>query len=131
MGGNGAGAGGSSGSGGHAPSCDAPVVAPSNGACFTNLGACNPITASPCAVDQGESCDIGPNGFTCFASDNAQALCQSCDNKGGPFCGATLTCLSDGKCTRYCCDDGDCGSGVCNTHDPALAGTGVGVCNAK
>jgi hypothetical protein len=116
---------GGGGSGGDAPSCDAPAIAASNGACFTNVGACNPVTGAPCAVDQGQSCDIGPSGFACFSGNNAEALCQSCNNKGGPFCGATLTCLSDERCTRYCCDDGDCGSGHCDTHG---VGGGVGVC---
>jgi hypothetical protein len=130
QGGQGAGGSSPTGSGAGAPACDAPAIAPSNGACFTNVGACNPVTGAPCQVGFGESCDIGPNGFACFASGNDRKICETCDNQGGPFCLATMTCLDDGRCARYCCDDGDCGTGFCDKADPALAGTGVGVCKA-
>jgi hypothetical protein len=48
----------------------------------------------------------------------------------GPFCAPTLHCLDDASgsnplCARFCCDDGDCGGGLC---DRSVLPLGVGVC---
>ncbi len=128
-GGSGAEGGGSSvgGSGGAAtePACDAPLVAPSLGACALENGslpgafACNPVTNEGC--NDNEACDVaGMTGFDCYAGNTAD-LCEPCDQQAsaGPFCTEGTTCFRpDGSgtlpsCARYCCDDGDCGGATC------------------
>ncbi|NUP12835.1 MAG: hypothetical protein HOW73_42900 [Polyangiaceae bacterium] len=110
------------------PSCDAPAVAPSAGACFTPAkGGCNPVTNDGCDTAAGEACDFGGDSFQCYPAPNDQALCDECGAAG--FCQGTMTCTdaNAGQCVRFCCDDGDCGTGVCDT---TLTGTTVGLCVA-
>jgi hypothetical protein len=125
----------------NAAACDAPAIAPSRGACFTGQG-CNPVTAEPCGglacdrigegdvfecVDSSLVCSQPSMEVWCQEGTDFVGLCDSCRNesKFGPYCGPTLGCLTSGECARYCCDDGDCGSGHCDTHG---VGGGVGVC---
>ena len=112
------------------PACDAPLVSPSNGACFTLGvdGPCNPISNEACDTAGGYACDRNTEGgYECFGPPNAVTLCEPCGPQA--FCLPTLTCLESpdgtGRCAKFCCDDGDCGSGVC---DLAALGDGVGVC---
>jgi hypothetical protein len=49
-------------------------------------------------------------------------LCGPCDDKSTACLGG-LTCLSS-QCAKFCCADGDCGSGVCEP----IGSFGVGVC---
>jgi len=104
------------------------------GACATDTTKfpCNPITNAGCAA--GEQCDyaIGASSddkFQCFPLDDAPtALCEDCSVH---YCGVGLTCI--GTCGRYCCDDSDCGTGVCNktTAEVDKPGLGaVGICVA-
>ena len=90
---------------------------------------CNPVTNEGCMAG-AEECDLATGGvFQCFASDPSDApICQMCDEAAGPFCGAGMTCLGDGSCARYCCDDADCGSGKC---DKSSEPGNVGVCVMK
>jgi hypothetical protein len=93
---------------------------------------CNPVTNAGCNVADMEVCDVDPQhgGYTCFRTAMPVAICQTCDENAGPFCGAHLTCLSDGSCGAYCCDDGDCGTGTCDkTRLPKE--TVLGVCVHK
>jgi hypothetical protein len=128
----GTGAGGDAGSAGSAGAvsgdgCDAPASPPSKGACFPigpDTGTCNPVTNEGCK--EGETCDGGPKGFECYPPPNDSKICESCNNQGGPFCGAGLACVS-GKCAKYCCDDTDCGGGSCNKEE----GAPLGVCGVK
>jgi hypothetical protein len=113
------------------PACDAPTSAPSSGVCFGNIGTCNPVTGAPCAIEEGESCDLGANGFACFKVSNAAALCQACDDVSGTLCGPTLTCIASHVCARYCCHDEDCGSGHCDRSIAVLQAGDVGVCTAN
>jgi hypothetical protein len=89
---------------------------------------CNPVTNDGC-TDASEACDLNQYGaFGCFPAAAGVAACAPCSNASGPFCTATFHCISQGEsglCARYCCDDGDCGGGRCDTSN--LPG-GVGVC---
>ena len=106
------------------PVCDAPMTAPSAGACVTldaNI-TCNPVTNEPCTA--GQACDISASGFQCYDPPNDVALCGECGNEVG-FCQGGLTCV--GTCAKLCCDASDCGTGTCDTTSAGLPG-GVGVC---
>jgi hypothetical protein len=90
---------------------------------------CNPITNEGCDTANGWACDHGANGFTCFAPTNDVVQCDVCDEMNGPYCEAGHTCLTDGYCAAYCCDDGDCGTGTCDKT--ILGDPDVGVCVKK
>jgi hypothetical protein len=90
---------------------------------------CNPVTNDPCDSAAGEACDHSANGFVCFPAPNDVVQCEMCDESAGPFCEAGHTCLSDGACAAYCCDDGDCGTGKCDKT--ILMDPQVGVCVKK
>jgi hypothetical protein len=112
-------------------------------ACATNkcpkecnpVSTCNPVTNQPCNTAMGEACDLtgsmnSLNVYVCFPPPNATDLCGACNNAGGPYCMGTQHCLENsmgmnGQCARYCCNDGDCGGGKCDTS--TLPG-GAGVC---
>jgi hypothetical protein len=85
-----------------------------------------------CNTANGESCDANNNnGFQCFTMPpNTEKLCGMCDSNNGPECLPGSTCTVGGTCAKYCCNDGDCGSGTCNknmtTNDP-----NVGICIVK
>jgi hypothetical protein len=86
---------------------------------------CNPVTAEPCNLN--ERCDLvyvadTPIGFQCIIADNNSATCESCTYVFGSdtYCEAGNTCVdasgqvaAGGTCARYCCNDGDCGTGSC------------------
>ncbi|APR86834.1 hypothetical protein A7982_12183 [Minicystis rosea] len=88
---------------------------------------CNPFTGAPCDLAGGQTCDWDGASFSCFDPPNVAKLCQDCGP--GAYCVPGMTCLESKKCTPFCCDDGDCGTGaVCNK---VLIGDGhVGVCTA-
>lgn len=114
---------------GSTPAYDAleACVGASCKAVCTVMPACNPVTNEGCDAAKGEACDVGMDGFDCFAPppSNDTALCAACDDQGAA-CLPGSTCLAM-KCTRYCCDDGDCGTGKCDMTQIAM-GFGVGVC---
>ena len=95
------------------PACDAPATAPSAGACFqmTTNDDCNPITNAGCAPT--EYCTFSSAGSYCRQQNQNQAVCQVCDNTLPLECAPGLHCTFAGECGRWCCDDGDCGSGTC------------------
>lgn len=101
---------------------------PCNDACVPK-SECNPVTNSPCDTAAGEACDLSGDGiFVCFPAPNDTALCDTCSNSAGPFCMGGTHCNEDangGQCTHYCCDDGDCGTGSCDTTGMP---DGVGIC---
>jgi hypothetical protein len=127
-GGNGASGGG--GSGPAEPACDAPLVAPSGGSCVTLTKdvECNPVTNEPCPEVCG---NYGLGLFQCYTVTSMEPTCGSCDDS---VCGGTTECLDDlgfdgvYQCARFCCDDGDCGSGVCVKDGIATPDADVGVC---
>jgi hypothetical protein len=89
---------------------------------------CNPITNEGCNTAAGEACDFqSGGGYTCYPDGNTHKLCEPCGSAGdGNFCEGGMTCNK--MCTKFCCDDGDCGTGTCNkdlTADPK-----VGICVA-
>lgn len=93
--------------------------------------ACNPVTNEGCI--NHKSCDLAENAtYQCFSGNNVVDLCGTCDY-AGQFCEPGLRCRLQaagdlqGQCARYCCDDGDCGSGVC---DKTNLKEGVGYCVA-
>jgi hypothetical protein len=91
---------------------------------------CNPVTNAPCTT--GQACDASNQGtFECFDPPNDAKLCGACDNSAGPFCGGGMGCAQK-KCAKYCCDDGDCGTGgKCTKSDqngPFWPGVDVGIC---
>jgi hypothetical protein len=72
-------------------------------------------------------CYASPSVVWCDEGTDFVGLCEACanDTGTGPYCGPTMGCLTTGLCARYCCDDGDCGSGRCDKD--GVPG-GVGVC---
>jgi hypothetical protein len=72
---------------------------------------CNPITNEGC--EGGEACALGPSGHECYPPPNDRKICETCDPSRGSFCEGGGACV-DGRCFRYCCDKGDCGSGFCD-----------------
>jgi hypothetical protein len=112
-----------------------PLHGPLLGSCVTTVPAndagtgieCNPVTQSDC-TGANNACDYNVDsagnfiGFTCFPNMMyTVAACGSCDPtyNNGPYCDKGFTCLPIdqagmvGRCARYCCTDGDCGSGKC------------------
>lgn len=92
---------------------------------------CNPVTNEPCAA--GEACDASNNDtFQCFPPPNDANVCGMCDNMNGPFCKGGHGCAAKNGCAKYCCDDGDCGTGTCvktnGENQPLWPGVDVGVC---
>jgi hypothetical protein len=86
---------------------------------------CNPVSNAPCGTG---TCDVGMGGmgYQCYIEPTAAGLCEMCDESSGLFCSGGSACLPDGGCAKYCCDDGDCGSGRCDmTTLPAAPGVGV------
>lgn len=121
------------------PRCDAPATAASEGSCV-DLGenaTCNPVTNEGCDGDAGESCDYDGGRFRCYAPPNEGRTCDACGGDDG-FCAPGSTCfqrVSIGatgvvlrrSCARSCCDDDDCGEGVCTAFVEA-DGSRVGAC---
>jgi hypothetical protein len=91
---------------------------------------CNPVTNEGCDSAGGEACDHSSSGFSCFPAPNDVVQCDVCDEMNGPFCEAGHTCLPDGACAAYCCDDGDCGTGKCD-KTLLMADPAIGVCVVK
>lgn len=121
------------------PACGATAQAASEGSCAPEGEgvACNPITNASCDGAEGEACDYDAGRFRCFPGPNDRGLCEPCGGDAG-FCGAGLSCYSNVKigaeglviepsCARSCCDDADCGGGVC-TGAVEAGGARVGVC---
>ncbi len=114
------------------PACDAPAVSPSAGACFgaldpANGKPCNPVTNEGCDAAAGEACDVNQNqdGFECYTASNTEALCDPCGNAAnGNYCQGGMLCFD--TCAKYCCDDGDCGTGTCDKT--LLPDPNVGIC---
>ncbi len=108
-----------------------PLVAPGLGACV-RVGdpgyACNPVTGAPCNTAGSETCEYDGAGFSCqpLPADAAQG-CRTCDPMA-TSCAVGFTCRGTlYRCTRYCCDDGDCGSGAaCIAQPPTM----LGICQA-
>ena len=93
--------------------------------CFPpNVNECNPITNDGCDAGAGEACDYSQTGFICYPEPNTLALCADCTG-GTDFCAGGTTCATDGKCAKFCCDDGDCTAGSTCELDGQ---TGAGVC---
>lgn len=104
---------------------------------------CNPVTNLGCSGT--DECDIVAAqdtqeyaGFQCFpagATDGAKP-CDACDGKAKIYCLGTMTCGTafglDSKCTHYCCNDGDCGTGTClatsSSGDLIPDQKGLGIC---
>jgi hypothetical protein len=90
---------------------------------------CNPVTNTGCDATKGEVCDTdGAGSFRCYPKETLDPnaappqLCEGCGT--GNWCAGGLACIDGLGCAKYCCDDGDCGGGFCDT-----SGTGtVGVC---
>jgi len=87
---------------------------------------CNPVTNEPCDTANQEACDFGNYGYECYAPPNTQKLCDPCGGGNG-FCEGGLSCNAPmggtPTCAKFCCDDGDCGTGTCDfdaTGDPAV-----------
>lgn len=120
------------------PVCDLTGAARSGGSCV-ELGdnaTCNPLTNEGCE-GEGASCDYDGGRFLCYAPPNEQALCEACGGDDG-FCAPGSTCFQSvtvstagvtirRSCARACCDDADCGQGVCTSFVEA-DGSRVGAC---
>lgn len=97
----------------------------------TFVAHCNPVTNEGCAA--GDACDASQdNTFVCFPPPNDVDLCGTCDNSAGPFCKGGFGCTGMTGCAKYCCDDGDCGSGTCvkdaGDGQPIWGGVDLGYC---
>jgi hypothetical protein len=121
---------------------------PQYDACFADIEPfvqCNPVTNEPCneTADQ-EHCDrvlVGDEvvGWQCNLRTQDALLCDACNyNFGGTYCFRGHTCgdgLGDisvtGTCARYCCDDGDCGTGTCLKGVFSSADPDVGICDTQ
>jgi hypothetical protein len=119
--------------------CDAPEDAPSDGSCVQLGGSvgCNPVTNDGCDTAAGEACDFGAGQWSCYEAPNTNAVCADCSLRDG-FCEPGYTCVQQvvigedglsvaGSCARTCCDDADCGSGVCG-QKVKVDGVEVGAC---
>lgn len=111
--------------------CGAPAAAPS-GSCFDwqMLGHdCSPFTNEGCMP--GEICDFG-GYFKCYPLDGSEVdVCATCNNDTGPHCLQGATCdgnNDDGKCTRFCCTDADCGTGGSCVAYAIGGATNLGIC---
>lgn len=94
-----------------------------NVSCY-ELEVCDPLIPDSCGA--GSACDIGGGGLQCYAPPNPQMLGQACSDSN--TCQHGLTCVND-VCREYCCDNGDCSSGTCQTHpDQATITVPVTVC---
>lgn len=84
---------------------------------------CNPVTNEGCNAAAGEACDFAQWGsFACYPAPNDNAICTACGSADG-YCQGGMTCA--GTCAKFCCDDGDCGTGKC---DSTNTGGVVGIC---
>ena len=117
--------------------CEAPSTPPSQGACVTLGGniECNPVTNEPC-TENGMNCDaIGTpsEGFQCYSVSSQSPICGSCESPCAPgtICAGDLGLPTTDDCAKVCCDDGDCGGGVCVKQGVAVPGADVGVCLAS
>ena len=124
--GSGGATGGSGGGGPYVCIAD-PASAPSGGSCVSTslVGySCNPVTNGGCDVSQGQACDYYNNQFQCLGGSNVTPACAACDNTNGPFCMPAFTCANGrNQCTRYCCNDSDCGAGTwCVKQPPTTVG---------
>jgi hypothetical protein len=102
-------------------------------ACAPTPPSCNPITNAGCA--SGSACDFSADmnmqqTFDCYPPPppNTAAICASCDDKATACVGGS-TCLiptgsTMGTCAKFCCANGDCGTGVCQP----TGSFNVGVC---
>lgn len=100
------------------PDCEHPPGLPSGGRCFQkgDLAGriqCNPLSNDPCDGAAGEACALDPglDAWHCSATGHHQPTCAPCGLLDGG-CAPGHVCL-DGACYRYCCDESDCGTGVC------------------
>jgi len=129
----GMGTGGVAGGGGSpaAPVCDAPAAPPSNGACIAALSddvKCNPVTNEPCSEVCG---NYGLGKFQCYTVTSMVGLCADCSTD---ICGGGYACPADAdwpggeRCAKYCCEDSDCGSGVCFKDGISTSAAPVGIC---
>jgi hypothetical protein len=103
-------------------------------ACAPTPPSCNPVTNAGCAA--GDACDFTQDQnmqttFKCYPPPppNTVMVCGACDDMN-TACQGGATCLIPsgammGKCGKYCCADGDCGTGVCNKGSTPF---GVGIC---
>ena len=98
-------------------SCDAPTTAPSGGSCIllSPTIQCNPVSNGECDTNAGEVCAYNGDGFECFPPPADVALCEACGDSAN-LCAPGTGCL-DSTCVRFCCEDGDCGTGLCIIGD--------------
>lgn len=97
------------------------------------LSLCDPVTAAPCDIGAGESCDYSiPHGaFKCFPGPNFGKPGQACDDVA-IFCGPTTTCnVILSQCEHYCCSDADCAQGSCNPNQFMDGPVRVGGCTGE
>jgi hypothetical protein len=117
--------------------CEVPTPSPSQGSCVTLGGniACNPVTNAPCGDDEMVCDAIGTpsDGFQCYSVSSQAPLCATCDSpcEPGTLCTGDLGLPTSEQCAKVCCDDGDCGGGVCVKQGVAVAGADIGVCLAS
>ncbi len=82
----------------------------SAGACVgTESGLCNPVTGAGCA--SGKTCEWYSGSYQCVAAISPKKLCEACSGPGD--CASGSSCMFGKVCSRFCCDDSECGAGKC------------------
>lgn len=92
---------------------------------------CNPFTSAECDLAGGFACDVAGGGaFACYGPPNSKQLCMPCASAANnDFCLPRMTCHPMLQvCVAFCCDDGDCGGGLCDKT--VIGNATVGVCLA-
>ena len=108
--------GGADNAGGEVSSDAGSNGGPATGECgFLGVSTCDPLTAEPCDVAMGETCDYIGDSFVCIPGPNDAVACDECGPDVGISCGAGTNCnVDNARCEKYCCADADCGTGFCN-----------------
>lgn len=99
---------------------------------------CNPVTNEGCSA--GAACDVEVNNmamtykFVCYGPPNENEVCEECGSNDLGWCQGGMTCITvgdEGACSKFCCDDGDCGDyGTCDKSVFTNFGSGeVGICS--
>jgi hypothetical protein len=91
---------------------------------------CNPVTNMGCTGTDVCVPDADDADYYCAPGPASPApLCAACPN--GDECGPGNVCVPSAAgpiCMQWCCDDSDCGPGVCDMSIAGSFGGDLGVC---
>jgi len=75
--------------------------------------------------------NYGLGKYQCYTTTSHESLCADCSQlicAGGLECPDQTGWPGGASCAKYCCDDGDCGSGICFKDGIATTAANVGIC---